>query len=491
MKLCFLCHWLLTKRRWLLLPVGAALAFLLCLILPRHLGMALSSLPPLIASMLLIYLRDLSALRSSRSSRVPAPHDGQAEIIMIDASLVDTGVELRAAAQPLNACPELSLRMGSGALLLGTAMVFLADELPPADGDALLLAAARMNLHVQTLRSRSPILVKGTENGMRCVTVQDGAQERSYFMADAETTARGCSAIWEDRIRLMGQNDRTRILDAARYMAAGGCRVLAFATAADDEPPVFLGLAALGDGLQPEAVEELQEMRAMGLTPVLRDDEAVPLDIAALRQNLDVPDLHARPDLCLSTGSIYPDDHCLTILMQRGDSLLAPVRQLREHFACMAQMLRHLARVLGTALACCCIAGGYGSLFYAAVLLFTAYLSFGNLVSCRSVRRPGMLLTTAGCLLCRLLMDAAVPGAANAAGTALCIALTCFIALTLTHRGQKLGWAKLLPLPCVATGAIALTLLTHLPLSAALLLPMGFGLVCGSLLGMLLLLTER
>lgn len=491
MKLCSLCHWLLQKRRWLALPIGLALAVLMCLLLPRWLGMLLVSAVLLLAALLLVYARKLQALRSGQFSRTPSPADARAEIVMVDASLVDLGTQLQAVSQPVNACPEMSMRMGSGALLLGTAMVFLADELPPADGRALLAGAAQMNLRAPLLRSRSPVIDRGTEDGMRRVTVQDGTQERSYFMADAKTVAGGCGSIWEDRVRLMGQNDRERILDSARYLETGGCRVLAFATATDDERPIFLGLAALGDGLDVEAVRELHELRAMGHTPILHDDEAVPLDIAALRRTLDVPDLHARPDVHLSTGSFYPDSHCLTIRMEGGASLLAPLRHLQEHFDRMTRMFGCLSRLLGLCLLCSCIAASHWALLIVPALLTAACLSYGSLAGGRCLRWPSAAAAVAGSLLVAIVTHIALPEAAGVAGAVMCTMLTGLLALTLAPRGTRLTPRSLLPLLLTLLASLLLLTLLSLPLLPSALLPMAFGAVCGGLTGLVCLLLNR
>lgn len=490
MKLCNLCHWLLQKRRWLILPAGLAILLLLSLLLPQWLILPPAAALLLVSAMLLVYVRDLQGADSAHFSRRPAPHDGQAEIVMVDASLVDLGTQLQAAAQPVNACAEMSMRMGSGALLLGTAMVFLADELPPADGSALLSAASQLNLRTQTLRSRSPVIDRGEEDGMRRVTIQDGQQERSYFMADAATVAAACGSIWEDRVRPMGQNDRERVLDAAAYMASGGGRVKAFATATDNERPIFLGLAALGDGLDVEALRDMQELRAMGLTLILRDDETVPVDIAALRKTLDIPDLHARPDLYLSAGGTHPDRHCLTRRMQEGESLVTPVRRLRDHFACMAHMLTRLGRLMGLALLCCCIAGTLPALGAAGAMFAAAYLSFGSLVTCRGVHWPGAAIAIGGSLVLRVALGLLFPEAAGLAGSCLCVALSAMLAVCLAPRGTRLSVTSVLPMVGIAAAALVLLALLSLSLLPAALLPMAFGAVCGGLIGTCFLLVN-
>ncbi len=491
MKLCSLCHWLLEKHRWLLPFAGLLISLLLRLILPRWLGMALISLCLTVIALLLIYTRDAALLRTRQHVRLPSPADARAEIVMVDAPLVDLGVQVQAVAQPLNPCPEMSMRMGSGALLLGTAMVFLAQEASPTEERALLSAVTTMNLRPQMLLNRSPLIERGTEEGMRRVTVQDGTQERSYFMADAETVAAACASIWENRVRLMGQHDRERIIDAAKYMAAGGCRVLAFATAADDERPVFLGMAALGDGLDQARVQELQELRSMGLTLILRDEGTAPLDIAALRRMLDIPDLHARPDVCLSCGSVYPDTHCLTIMVDSGSSLSAPIRQLRDHFARMSRMLSRLGCLMALAFGCSCIAGSAWALPCTMAILASAYIGFGDLLHCRRITWPCASIALSGSLLARLLLNAAVPDAANAAGTLLCIALSIFLSLILAPRGEHPSLRSLLPLGASAGVSVLSLVLLSLSVLPASLLPMAFTMVLGCLIGLCAWLTCR
>lgn len=491
MKLCTLCHYFARKRRWLILPIALVLALLLSFVVPTWLWLTLCAALLLMSSMLLIYLRDLGLLWGSHHVRQPAPRDAMAEIVMVDASLVDHGVCLQSAAQPVKPAEELSMRLGSGALLLGTAMVFLAEDMSPSDSAAVLAAAARFKLRARALQERSPILRRGIEDGMRCVTMQDGAQERTYFMADEKTVAAACGSIWDERVRLMGQHDREHIHEAALHMAAGGRRVIAYATAEGNDRPVFLGLIALGDGLDTAALDELGVLRGMGLTLILRDDKQHPMDLAALRRQLDVPDLHARPDLHLCAGEPYPDSHCLTILRREDRSLLRPVTQLRDHFRRMSVMLERLCALMGLCFLCCILAGGALSVPFAAAILTSAYLSFGSLTAAQPLRLPGSAVLCVCCLLVRLLLNAAVPEAAGAAGTCLCIALTALLSLTLAPHRRALTLRSLLPLLLTALGALLIQALLVLPLLPGALLALGFGLICGLLAGLLRLLVRR
>lgn len=491
MKLASFCHWLTQKRRWLLLPASLLIAALLCLILPAWLALTLLAVPFVIAALLYEYLRAAREIRRYRFSRPPSPQDAQAEIVAVDASLIDRGTQLQAVTQPVQIHPQMSMRMGSGALLLGTAMVFLSDELPPSDAAALLRGAAQLNLRAPALRSRSPVIDRAEEDGMRRVTVQDGTQERSYFMADAQVVAACCGSIWEDRIRLMGQNDRERILDAAKYLAAGNCRVLAFATATDDEQPIFLGLAALGEGIDDTAVSELREMRSMGCTLVIRDDGEPSVDVEALRASLDVPDLHARPDLYLCSGdTAYPDMHCLTVYLPDDPQLSQPLVHLKEAFGFAAHGLRCLLRVMALCLLCACFTGSWQAPLLSAAILVTAYLTFARPAVARKLRvRHGaaaLVLTLAA----QLLMNAAIPTHAALGGGTMCILLTALCSMLLCPRNERLRPGAYLPVLIAGSVALVLLLLVNLSALPSGLLAAGFGAVCGTLGGLVCLLLR-
>ncbi|MBQ7849009.1 MAG: hypothetical protein IJ343_04740, partial [Clostridia bacterium] len=157
----------------------------------------------------------------------------------------------------------------------------------------------------------------------------------------------------------------------------------------------------------------------------------------------------------------------------------------------MSLMLERLAGLMGLCFLCCLLAGGARSVPLCAALLTAAYLSFGSLTAARPVRRPDAGLLALFCLLVRLLLNAAAPAAAAAGGTCLCIALTALLSLTLAPRRSRLTLAGLLPLLLTALAAFALEVIAALTLLPAALLPMSFGLICGSLGGLLILFLQR
>jgi len=489
MKRCMLCHWLLQKRRWLLLPIVLALSLLLAFIAPTWLWLTLCAAVLLVTAMLLIYLRDLRTIWSNQHLRMPSPRDGQAEIVMVDAALVDRGPAVLSAAQPIAPVAELSMRMGSGALLLGAAMIHLADSLPRADRSALLAAAEQLNLHEAVVRQKNPVLSRRRETGLECVTVRDGADQRSYFAGSVTAVLDNCGAIWDERVRLMSAADRSRIRTTAREMAESCDTVYAFATSQGDEAPVFLGLAAIGDALDHAAIAQLRELRSMGLTLILRDDGTRLMDVESLRRSLDIPDLHARPDIHLCIANPYPDKHCLAIVRHEDRALAAPVRQLREHFSTMSFMLQRLFGLMGLSFLCCIFAGGVISVPVCAAILTAAYLSFGSLTTARAIRPVEAAISGVACLLIRLLLNAAAPEAADAAGTCLCLAFTALLSLRLAVPGKRLDFKALLPMLIAATAALILQMLIAIPVMPSVLLPAAFCIVCGAAGGLVFLIT--
>lgn len=490
MKLCNLCHWLLQRRRW---PVYALALLALVITLfcgPVWLFLLVLSLIVMAAALCAIYLRDLHGLWRGCHLRRPAPRDGQAEIVMVDAALVDHGPMLLCAAQPI--IPQLEMKKEEGQLLLGRAMLLLTGALPKQDAAALTSAAeAQLGLHLKDVRQGVTVLERRREGGMACLTVQEADAERTYFVGDAEAVLPACASIFEGDEHLLGADDHSRIRRAAQEMSSMGEHLYAFAYTQGDDEPTFLGLAAVGDSVDPVAAAQLRELRQMGVTVVLRDDGTRQMDVPVLRRNLDVNDLHARPDIHLCIANPYPDKHTLAIIRHEEHDLVTPVRELREHFSTMAFMLGRLARLLGLCLICCVLAGGRLSVACTAAVLTAGYLSFGSLVSARPIRRHEIALIGAACLLVRLLLNAAAPVAQDAAGTLLCLTLSSLLALTLTVPGRKMALNDLLPMLIVILVTLALQVLLCVSIIGQVLLPAAFCIVCGVLLGLGVVLTRR
>lgn len=491
MKLCNLCHWLLQRKRWPLFVLALATLAAALLWGPTWLFLLALSAIILPSAMCAIYLRDMRHLRRSCHLRRPAPRDGQAEIVMVDAALVDQGPMLLCCSQPVTRQLELK-PSGEGATLLGKAMLLLAGALPRQDATVLVSAVEnQLGLRSADVRSQHERLSRGREHGMTRITVRDGEDERSFFCGDVEAVLPACASIFEGDEHLLGADDHSRIRKAAEEMSSMGEHLCCFATALGDDEPTFLGMAAVGDSVDPVAAEELRELRRMGVTVVLRDDGTRQMDVPVLRRNLDVTDLHARPDVHLCITNPYPDAHTLAIIRHEERELAAPIRELREHFATMSFMLGRLARLMGLCLMCCVLCGGGLSAAASAAILTAGYLSFGSLVSARAIRVYEIALTGVACLLVRLLLSAAAPVAQDAAGTIMCVTISALLSLTLRVPGRKTSWQELLPMLAAVLISVALQLLLCLGVIVQAALPTAFCVVCGLLIGAAFLFTGR
>ncbi len=341
-----LCRWcdgaLHGRRKWLYLGANAALLALSALI-----GgfVPVLSLVLLANAVLALYLLHRHHAFGAAYQRTPRPQDALCETILIDAALIGQGTRLRAAAQPIDAADSLSLRLGSGALLLGTAMTLTADELPAADRAAILSAVHQLNIKPGRMRSHSPVIRREMQNDVTIVTVRDGAQSRRYYLGAPDAVAAACSAIWEGHPRPMTADDPLRIADTARYITQGSCRVIAWATALGDEAPIFLGMAGVGESLHLQAVQDITALRGQGLTVMLAAGDQPDTDLDAIRALLELPDHHARADVHLTTKPLA-DGTALGITRAPGDALLAPVMQLRQRFHTIEETLRRYSLLL-------------------------------------------------------------------------------------------------------------------------------------------------
>lgn len=344
-QLCRWCDGLMHGwKRWLL--PGANVFLLLLMVLMRPLRTALAALLLLVDASAGLYLLYLHRSFGAEYQRVPRPQDAQGETVLIDAALIGEGTRLRQAAQPFAAADSLSLRLGSGALLLGTAMTLTADELPPAERAAVLSAVQQLNIKPDRMRSHSP--VQGREQAERVsrVTVRDGVQTRAYFVGSPEDVLALAAQIWDGQARQMSEEDRQRCMETACLMGQENRHALAWATALADEPPVFLGMAGLGASVHAQAAQDVAALRAQGLTVMLAAENGSEGDAEALRLLLELPAYHAREDIRLTTQP-YPRESPLAVTCAAGDSLLAPVMHLRQRFYALERALRRFALLLG------------------------------------------------------------------------------------------------------------------------------------------------
>lgn len=492
MKQCKFCHWLVSGRRWLLLAPTMMFTLVTPLFAPLWIYLLLLSAHLVCFAMCAIYMRDMRYFVTPQHLRLPGPRDASPEILMVDAALVDNGPVMLGVAQPYTPVQQMQPSRGEGARLLASAICLLHTELPYDDAQALLSACrTQMNLTPSDLLPLNPVIHHGTEAGMTSITVQEEDAERTYFVGKAATVLRACSAVMDGEERLLSEEGRALIRESALRMSSAGERLFAFATALGDATPTFLGMAAVADDLDLTATEQLRKLRKDGMTLILRDDHTRSMDVPVLRRNLDIPDLHTRPDVHLCITNPYPDKRTLSIVRHGERDIIKPLEDLKNHFTTMSFMLRRLWGVMALCLLCCVLMGGLHSPMAVSAILTAGYLSFGSLYAARKVRLYEQLLTGIACLLLRLLLNAVAPAAQDLTGTLLCITMAAIIVFTLRDPKKPLSAQTLLPLAGVVVFFLVVQVVTSWHVLAMAALPALLGVVSGALIGCCFLFTGR
>lgn len=468
------------RRKWLWLGGN-----LLALALGALLGLTWLVLPAMVLAnaALTVYLLHLQHAFGAEYQRPPRPRDALCETVRIDADLIGQGTRLRAAAQPIDPAESLSIRLGSGALLLGAAMVLTSDQLDAPDRSAVLSAVQELNIKPDRMRSQYPVMKRELKNAVTVVTVRDGMAQRRYFMGQPGDVADLCAAIWEGHTRPMEDYDHLRIADSAAYIAQGKCRVTAYATALEDEEPIFLGLCGLGEEIDLAAVQDISALRAMGLTVMLSPTDT-DADLTSLLALLDLPDFHARADLHLTTHAL-PGESPLCVTRKPGQSLQAPVQNLRAQFRLMEDVLRRFAICLGLPLLVCLLTGAWPASLVAGAMLLFAALFLGTDTESPKPAKQTLLLLAVLLLLSRAILLTQPDELCRMAGgvMAVCVALGCTIRLC----GSRFQWKGLcLALPIAAAVYVIIALLLTLSHGTALLLPLGFAVLISAAAGLLL-----
>lgn len=490
-----LCRWCdgLTDgwKKGLFLSVNALL--LLLAVLSRTLRVPLTALLLLADATVGLYLLYRRLAFGAEYQRVPCPRDAQAETVLIDASLIGEGTRLRAAAQPFDAAEALSLRLGSGALLLGTAMTLTADELSPAERSAVLSAVQQLNIKPDRMRSHSPVLARMQEGRVSRVTVRDGGQERTYFMGDADAVAALTPMLWDGQVRPVNNADRARLADTARYIAQGNCHVLAWATSLADEPPVFLGMAGLGASVRLQAAQDVSALRAQGLTVMLAPEDGCEEDTIALRRLLELPDHHAREDIRL-TAKTRRDSKALCVTRTAGESLLTPVTDMRQRFYALERILRRFTLLLGWPMVLSVLFGCWPSAAVSAVMMLYAalVLGIGN-----DGEQPGPrvwigLIAATACA--RLLLSSQTDAVLQMCGGCLTVLVAMACAFRLSGKRPHLhGQGSLQGLSLVGVSGVYVLLSAVICGASAgvLLLPLAFSMAVAAVMILLLLCEHR
>ena len=485
-----LCRWCDSlwhgRRKWLTLGAGAAL-----LLLSLLLGLHWLTLPLLLlaAGVLALYLTHLSHAFGASYQRQPRPGDALCETVLIDAELIGQGTRLRAAAQPIDVAENLTMRLGSGTLLLGAAVTLTADGLDPADRAALLSAVQGLNIKPDRMRSQYPVLRREMEGAVVRLTVRDGVQKRRYYCGSPAEVAELCASIWEGQSRPLTPDDHLRIDDTARYIAQGQCRVLAYATALEGEAPVFLGLCGLGEEIDLVAAQDVAALRAMGLTVMLEPTSPAEEDLTSLLTLLELPDYHARADVHLTRRNL-PSANALCVTRRPGDSLQEPVHTLRARFRLMEDLLRRFAYLTALPMALSILLGAWpASLCAGAMLAFAALFLGIDQDAPLPQPRTMLILLIAGLLAKAILLTQPVSLARMAGGIiVVCTAFGCGVRLC----GNLFRWKGLpLVLPSAAIVYVLAAALLGLSSGVTMLLPMGFAALISAAMCLLLLFEDR
>ena len=489
-----LCRWcdaaVHGRRRWLWLAANV-----LMLLLSAALGLLWLTLPPLLLANAVLglyllhrfYAFGAASGRSHVYQRTPRPQDAQCETVLIDASLIGEGTRLRAAAQPIDVAEGLSLRLGSGALLLGAAMTLTADELPPADRSAILSAVQALNIKPDRMRSHNPVLCHEQEGSVAIVIVQEGMSSRRYYLGSPAEVARCCTTLWEEHTRPLTSHDLTRIDDTARYIAQGNCRVLAWATALGEEEATFLGMAGVGESIHLNALAEVSALRAMGLTVMIDPGAQAETDLSSLLDLLELPDHHARADIHLRPK--VEDSPALGVTRVIGESLVEPISTLRTHFQSMETTLRRFAGLLWLPLALSLLFASWPSAVASTALMIYTAIALGVDLTRPLPRRQTLLALGAAALLAKAflltqsgslsLMGGGILTVSLAAG---CAVRLCGSAFTCKGESRR----RCLPLLAAWGVFVLAAVLCVLAEGTALLLPLGFSALISAVMFLLL-----
>ena len=477
------------RRKWL---YPAANVLLLLLAWPLHFLWLMLPALLFVNAVLALYLLHRHHAFGAVYQRTPRPKDALCETVTIDAALIGQGTRLRAAAQPVDVADSLSMRLGSGALLLGAAMTLTADALPPADRAAILSAVHSLNIKPDRMRSHNPVLAREEQGSVTVVTVRDGMNERRYYLGAPMDVAALCPAIWEGSTRPLSDRDKARIADTERYITQANCRVMAWATALNYEQPIFLGMAGVGEDVHISALSDVAELRAMGLTVMLDADQA-DTDLASLRMLLELPDHHARPDIRISPDPITGES-ALGVTRVPGESLVEPITQLRLRFRTIEDTLRRFALFLGIALGVAVLSGStWMPLFITALVLFGA-IAIGVDLTAPKLRMPTPVILLLIALLTRLFL-LSQPGMLTLMASGL-IALCAAVSAVMRLCGQGFvlkGAGSRLPLAMLGASAlVALALIViGVMQGAAVVLPLAFAGLVGAAVFLLIALEDK
>ena len=393
-----------------------------------------------------------------RFSRQPLSSLGEAEVVMIDTSLLTDGQQETLVALPLDPTPDLRKR--PEAMPLALAMAYTASLQNEETAAVLTHTAAALGVQMDNLLRLKPIVGKTQLGALPGVIVEDGKRKISYFVGDPVALSGLCAGIDPLCPRPMGPEDQARIRGVAQAMRQQGALALGFAmmdVASDMEGPVYLGLISMRDVVSEDAAMALQALREAGYslqTQPIDEGFEPPMRLAALRQRLRLTDALYAPQVILSTGMLDTHALCIAAADHRHRRFDGPILLAREWFGQVAAWLRLtlgvalpliLACALGAANPLCCLA-------------VSALLAAGLTSAASDDRRwdlAGLLLLGGAAALRLFLLFVPAVSAGGAMGL-FAIMAAWVVSLHLSRRARS-------TLVCVAAGIIFMALGWALP----------------------------
>lgn len=327
----------------------------------------LAGLPVLLGAVYMLH--PLPPSPGWRFSRQPLSSLGEAEVVMIDTSLLTDGQQETLIALPLDPTPDLQKR--PEAMSLALAMAYTASLQNEETAAVLNHTASALGVQTDSLTRLRPIVGRTQLGALPGVIVEDGKRKTSYFVGDPVALSGLCAGIEPLSPRPMGPEDRAKIRGVAQAMRQQGALALGFAMmddASDMDGPVYLGLISMRDVVSEEAAMAVQALREAGYslqTQPIDDAYEPPMRLAALRQRLRMTDALYAPQVILSTGIVDTHALCIAAADHRHRRFDGPILLAREWFGKVAAWLRLalgvglpllLACVLGAANPLCCLA---------------------------------------------------------------------------------------------------------------------------------------
>ncbi|MGN0746755.1 MAG: hypothetical protein ACI4ML_08780 [Aristaeellaceae bacterium] len=191
---------------------------------------------------------------------------------VVDESLMVYGRVVTEVYAPLSPSPQLSLRAGSGTLLMAAAMTVMAGAVP--DQPALLALASTLGFTPEKFLRGCPVLADTTLGGVPGRVVRDGRGRRAYFLGDAAVLAPLCGRIWDG-------GERPLTGDDLRHLPCPGGAHYALATAPmnGDTPgeATYLGSLLVEDAPCPAMLSALECLRREGMEILIRHGDAPPV----------------------------------------------------------------------------------------------------------------------------------------------------------------------------------------------------------------------